>query len=159
VQGPLQVTFNTNDGSAMNMVGMLIYPPRVFSLHHSSMQISTYWRVSAPTASPVRLLVVVTDKNGKDKFATVDFPAISWCPTNTWQPGTVISVMTGVFFLSKIPNGLAHVSLALLPVTHPSSTIMNEESWYSLHVIHAPVPVMSNHGGKALQLAVISIVP
>ncbi|MFL5627195.1 MAG: DUF2079 domain-containing protein [Ktedonobacteraceae bacterium] len=159
VQGPLQVTFNTNDGSAMNMVGMLIYPPRVFSLHHSSMQISTYWRVSAPTASPVRLLGVVTDKNGKDKFATVDFPAISWCPTNTWQPGTVISVMTGVFFLSKIPNGLAHVSLALLPVTHPSSTIMNEESWYSLHVIHAPVPVMSNHGGKALQLAVISIVP
>jgi len=159
VQGPLQVTFNTNDGSALNMVGVKAYAPRVFSLRNTSMQISTYWRVSAPTASPARLLVIVTDKNGKDHFATIDFPAISWCPTNTWQPGTVISVMTDVFLLSKIPNGLAHVSLAILPVTHPFSTIMNEQSWYSLHVIHGSIPVTSNHGGKALQLAVVSIVP
>jgi hypothetical protein len=107
----------------------------------------------------VRLLVIVTDKDGKDHFATIDFPAISWCPTNTWQPGTVVSIMTDVFLLAHIPNGLAHVSLALLPVTHPFSTIMSEQNWFSLQIMHAPATVMSNHGGKALQLANISIVP
>jgi uncharacterized membrane protein len=159
VQSPLQVTFNAGDGSVMNAVGVNAYAPRVFSLHNTSMQISTYWKVGTPTAAPVRLLVIVTDKDGKDHFATIDFPAISWCPTNTWQPGTVVSIMTDVFLLAHIPNGLAHVSLALLPATHPFSTIMSEQNWFSLQIMHAPATVMSNHGGKALQLANISIVP
>ncbi len=159
VQGPLQVAFNASDGSVMNAVGVNAYAPHVFSLHNTSMQITTYWKVGTPTVAPVRLLVIVTDKNGKDHFATIDFPAISWCPTNTWQPGTVVSMMTDVFLLAHIPNGLAHVSLALLPVTHSFSTIMGEQDWFSLQITHAPATVMSSHGGKALQLANISIVP
>jgi hypothetical protein len=108
---------------------------------------------------PVRFLMIVVDKNGKDHFATIDFPTLSWCPTNTWQAGTVYSVVGDLFLLRDIPNGLAHVSIALLPVTHPFSTIMDAQGWYLLQVVNAPSGVVANHDNKALQVQTVAIVP
>ena len=143
----------------MHLVGMHLLAPQVFSLTNATMQITTYWKVDAPTIAPVRFMVIVADKDGKDHFATIDFPALAWCPTNTWQPGTVLSVISDLFLLRGIPNGLAQVSLALLPLTHPFSTIMDEQSWYPLQVANAPGGVVASHGTKALQVATVSIVP
>ena len=162
VQHPLQATFTSTSTSAagsasMNLVGLSAVYPRVFSLNAGSMQITTYWKVSAPTPFPVQLLALVIDKNGKNHFATNDFPAASWCPTNTWQPGATISVVSDLFLLRGIPKGLAHISLALLPVTHPFSTIMDEQSWFSLKTVNGSG--VSTHETRALQVATVSIVP
>ena len=166
VQHPLQATFTSTStstsasaaGSAsMNLVGLSAVYPRVFSLNAGSIQITTYWKVSAPTPFPVQLLALVIDKNGKNHFATNDFPAASWCPTNTWQPGATISVVSDLFLLRGIPKGLAHISLALLPVTHPFSTIMDEQSWFSLKTVNGSG--VSTHETRALQVATVSIVP
>jgi len=158
VQHPLQATFTSTTASAsMKLVGLSAVYPGVFSLNAGSMQITTYWKVTAPTPFPVQLLALVTDKNGKNHFATNDFPALSWCPTNTWRPGTTISVVSDLFLLRGIPNGLAHVSLARLPATHPFSTIMDEQSWFSLQVVNGSG--ISTHETRALQVATISVVP
>src|SRR5436305_3422240 len=164
VQHPLQATFTSTSTSAsaagsasMNLVGLSAVYPRVFSLNAGSMQITTYWKVSTPTPFPVQLLALVIDKNGKNHFITNDFPAASWCPTNTWQPGATISVVSDLFILRGIPKGLAHISLALLPVTHPFSTIMDEQSWFSLKTVNGSA--VSTHETRALQVATVSIVP
>src|SRR5207253_491569 len=65
VQKPLQqVTFSSNDASAtsMHLVGMHLLAPQIFSLRNSTMQVTTYWKVDAPTTAPVRFLVSVADK-------------------------------------------------------------------------------------------------
>lgn len=116
IQNPLQATFNALDGSAsaLNAVGLAVLTPQVYSLSNGSMQITTYWKVNQPTRTPVQMLVTVTDKHGKDHFATTFFPSLLWCPTNTWQPGEVYTTVSDIFVLSGIPNGLAHVSLSLV---------------------------------------------
>jgi hypothetical protein len=160
VQHPLQATFTSTsaaDSASMNLVGLSAVYPRVFSLNAGSMQITTYWKVSAPTPFPVQLLALVIDKNGKNHFVTNDFPAASWCPTNTWRPGSTISVVSDLFLLRGIPKGLAHISLALLPVTHPFSTIMDEQSWFSVKTVNGSG--VSTHETRALQVATVSIVP
>ncbi len=154
VQSPLQATFSADNGAgvSMDMVGLQTYA------QNTTVQLTTYWRVGTTPTLPVRFLVVVTDKNDKDHYATIDFPAISWCPTNTWQPGTIVSVMSDVFLLSGVPKGLAHIYLALLPLTHPFSTIMNEQDWFSARVSNAPANVRSDHDGKAIEVATVNVV-
>ena len=162
VQKPLQATFNAPDATPLDAIGLNVVAPQVYSLTAGSMQITTYWKVNKPTQAPLKMLVTVTDKNGKDHFATIDFPTLAWCPTNTWRPGTIYTTVSDIFLLRGIPNGLAHVSISLLSVTEPSSTIqsiMDVQNWFPLQVDHAPPPVAANHGSRALQVATISIVP
>ncbi len=152
VQEPMNVTFSAADGAAdMNLVGVHTYA------FNTTLQLNTFWRVGSTPRLPVRLLVVATDKTGKDHFVSIDFPALSWCPTNTWQPGTTFAVMTDVLSMGGIPKGLAHISLALLPTTHPFSTIMNVQDWFSTRVSNASANVRSDHNGKALRVASVSI--
>ncbi|MEO9058591.1 MAG: DUF2079 domain-containing protein [Ktedonobacteraceae bacterium] len=155
------VTFTATDSSAstLNLVGLNVVTPSVYSLTAGSMQISLLWKINAATQMPARILVMVTDTSGKDHFATIDFPALEWCPTNTWQQGQVYSTISDIFLLSHIPNGLAHVSIVLLPVTYPFNTVMDQQSWYPVQVTNASVPVVGSHANTALQVATISIVP
>ena len=162
IQNPLSATFTAASAGAaasMNLSGLSVYAPPLFSLSNGALQVSTYWKVNAPTPFPLNMLITVTDKNGKDHFATLVFPALAWCPTNTWQPGMVYFTTSEITFLKGIPDGLAHISIALLPVTHPFGTIMDEQGWLPVQVVNAPHTVISNHGGKALQVATVSIFP
>ena len=61
--------------------------------------------------------------------------------------------------MKDIPNGLAHISLAALPVTYPFATIMDEQSWYPVQVQRGPAAVFANADGKSLQLATVPVVP
>lgn len=162
VQNPLQITFSTPGNSSMNAVGLSVVAPRVFSLTTGSMQITTYWKVDKPTQVPVKMLVTVTDKLGKDHYVTIDFPTLAWCPTNTWQPGTIYSTVSNLFLLRGIPKGLAHVSISVLPLTDPYSKIpdvMDTQNWFPLQIGRAPSSVITSHGNKALQVATMEIVP
>ncbi|HEX4204080.1 MAG TPA: hypothetical protein VHZ51_07750, partial [Ktedonobacteraceae bacterium] len=80
---------------------------------------------------------------------------------NTWQSGTVIKVQSRVFDLqgSSVPNGLAHMSIALLPLTQSSSTIMNVQARLPLHIVSAPSAVTSTNDTTALQIKQLQLVP
>lgn len=161
VTNPLQVTF-TNKGSpiaALNLVSYGVAAPSTFSMNANYIQITTYWQINAPTRLPVQIVALIVDKNGKEHFASTYFPALSWCPTDTWKPGMLVRVTSGAFFIGAIPTGLAHVSIALVPLAQPYSTIMNVHSRLEVQVVKAPTTVTDPQGTNALQLATITLVP
>ncbi len=159
VQNPLQATFSESPTTSLQMVGMYLPTFSVYSLSSGSLQLTTYWKVNGPTQAPARLMVFAIDKQGVSHFASIDFPGVAWCPTNSWQAGKIYSIVGNIFLLKDIPNGLAHISLSVLPVTYPFATIMDEQSWYPVQLEHAPGAVFTNVDGKSLQLATIPIVP
>ncbi len=161
ITNPLQVMFaNTGSPAAtMNLLGYGVAAPFIFSMSNNYIQITTYWQISAPTTLPLQIVALIVDKNGKEHFATTYFPALSWCPTDTWQPGTVLRVTSGAFFIGAIPSGIAHVSLALVPLAHPYSTIMDVQARLELRVVNAPNVIADPQGTNALQLATITLVP
>ncbi len=157
---PLQVTFTSSKPSAtMNLVGYGVATPQIFSLSTSYMQVITYWQVSAPVTLPLQVIALIVDKSGQEHLATTYFPGISWCPTTKWQPGTVLQISSGIFYLGAIPTGIAHVSIALLPLAHPSSTILDVQDRLSLHIMNAPGTVTATQGTNTLQLATIELAP
>ncbi len=158
VTNPLHVLF-TNTAASMNLVGYGVAAPQTFSMGANYIQVTTYWQVSTPTTLPLQIVALIVDKNGKEHFASTYFPAISWCPTDTWKPGTVLRVTSGAFFIGAIPTGLAHVAIALVPLTHPYSTIMDIQSRIPLRIVNAPATVIDPQGTNALHLATITLVP
>jgi uncharacterized membrane protein len=159
---PLGVTFGSSNASdTMDMIGYSLAAADTFSLGAGYMQITTYWQVSKPTIHPLQTVMLVTDSGGGKHDVRVDVPSQAWCPTNTWKAGHVLRLTSRVFSLSSfhIPNGLAHISIALLPVTHPFSTIVDEQHWLPLHITQAPATIVPTQGANALQLGAISIVP
>jgi uncharacterized membrane protein len=161
ISNPLQVTFTSTSGPAttLNLVGYGVAAPSTFSMNANYIQITTYWQISAPTTLPVQIVALIVDKNGKEHFASTYFPALSWCPTTTWTPGTVFRVTSGAFFIGAIPKGLAHVSIALVPLAQPYSTIINVHSRLALHIVKAPMAVADPQRTNALQLDTITLVP
>ena len=160
VTNPLQVTFTSSKPPAtMNLIGYGVATPQVFSLSTSYMQVVTYWQVSAPVTLPLQAEALIVDKNGQEHLATTYFPGISWCPSTKWQPGNVVQISSGIFYLGAIPTGIAHVSIALLPLAHPSGTILDVQDRLSLHIVNAPGTVHATQGTNALQLATIQLAP
>jgi hypothetical protein len=125
------------------------------------MRVTTYWKVAAPIKEPLQIALLVNGSDGKEYLASTDFPSLSWCPTNTWKPGMVIKVDSEVFDLqgSPVPNGLAHLAIALLPQMQSSSTIMNVYARLPLHVVNAPSAVIPTQNTNALQLTQLQLVP
>jgi uncharacterized membrane protein len=160
VPNAMQVTFTqAGSANALQLVGESASIPGVFSQSGSQLQIITYWKVNAPTTTPVQLMALATDKHGANHLISTVFPALAWCPTTTWKPGTVMSVVSDLFSIQHIPNGLAQISLALLPVSQPFSTMMNEQAWFPVHIDHAPGTITYSNRSRSLELASITIVP
>lgn len=133
----------------------------MFSHSGGYMAITTYWQISAPLTSALQILFLTEGKDGKEYFASTDVPALFWCETTTWKPGTVIQLTSRVFGLqySHVPNGLAHISIALLPLVQSSSTIMDVHARLPLHIVNVPDTVTSTQGTNALELKSIKLVP
>ena len=161
VTNPLQVTFASKGSPAamLNLIGYGVAAPSTFSMSANYIQISTYWQLNTPTTLPVQIVALIVDKNGKEHFATTYFPALSWCPTDTWKPGTVLKVTSGAFFIGAIPVGLAHVAIALVPLARPYDTIMDLKARLALDRVNASSKVNDPEGTNALQLAAITLVP
>jgi hypothetical protein len=159
VTHPLQATF-TGPGGSMNLIGFNSSAGYTFSHSGGYMYITTYWQVSTPITSPLQVLLLVNGSNGKEYFASTDVPTLLWCQTNTWKPGMVVQVTSRLFGLhdSQIPNGLVHMSIALLPLVQSSSKIMDIQARLPLHIVSAPRTVTATQGSNALQLMPIKIV-
>ncbi len=163
VQHALQVDFNPPQAkasnSAISLVGYNVAPPQSFGVATRFMQVTAYWKVNAVNTPPLKILTLLTGQNGKEEFSSVDFPTISWCPTSSWQPGTIVRTVSSTLYLGNVPIGLAHVGLALLPFNVPPGTILTVTNRVPLHIVSAPAGVSLISGTNALQVDSFTIVP
>ena len=160
VTHPLQVDFSfANSNTDLSLVGYSIAPPSSFSIVTPFMQVTTYWRVNTSGPPPLKVLVLLIDKNGKQQYSSIDFPALSWCPTSSWKPGTVLRTISSTLWIGNVPNGLAHVAIALLPFASSFSTISSVTERLPLHIVKAPRMVTPVEGTNALQLDAITVGP
>jgi hypothetical protein len=123
------------------------------------MQVTAYWKVSSPDIPALRVVALLIDKNGKEVYSSIDFPAISWCPTSLWQPGNIFVTSSSVLYIGNVPSGLAHVGLALLPLASAFGTIQAVQDRLPLQIVNAPKTVASAKSKNALLLDTFKIVP
>ncbi len=162
VTHPLQVDFNATDSSNDNLslVGYSFSPPDAFTANANTryMQVTTFWKVNTPTLPALRIQVLLTNKSAKEEYSSTDFPAISWCPTNTWKPGTILRATSRTLYIGNVPTGLAHVSIALLPLANPLGTIAAQRDRLPLHIVNAPGTIVPTQGTNALQVDTFTVV-
>lgn len=162
VTHPLQVDFTTADGSnaSMSLVGYSFSPPDSFTANANTryMQVTTFWKVNTPAIPAMNIQVLLTNKSGKEEYSSTDFPALSWCPTNTWKPGTILRAASRTLYIGGVPTGLAHASLALLPLAIPSGTISPQKNRLPLHIANASDTIVPTPGTNALQLGTFTVV-
>jgi uncharacterized membrane protein len=154
----LQVDFATSDGS-MSLIGYSVAAPNTFTVSTRYMQVTAYWRVNTLSLPALQLFALLIGANGKEEYLSNDFPSMAWCPTNTWKPGTILETTSRTLFLGDVPTGLAHVAIALLPLSVPFGTIMAVQDRLPLHIVSAPGTVTPAQNTNALQLETITIVP
>ncbi len=163
VTNPVNVAFTDADDSqeGINLVGYDVDAPNPFSISGDSMTITTYWKLAAPMTSPVQVLALLQDQQGKEHLVTSDFPAVTWCQTHTWQTGAIMRLTCRLFNVqeSGLPIGLAQVSIALAPLLQPFSTITDERFRLPVHVVKAPGSVTATDGSHAVQLMPLTMVP
>jgi uncharacterized membrane protein len=162
VTNPLKVDFSSNTSSRadISLVGYSVAPPSSFSVVTPSyMQVTAYWKVNTPELPPLRIQLLLYNNIGSQQFSSVDFPALSWCPTSTWKPGTILRTSSSAVFIGGVPNGLAHVAIALLPFASSFSTMSSVTERLPLHIVKAPGGVTSVKGTNALQLDAFTIGP
>jgi uncharacterized membrane protein len=162
VTNPLKVDFSSNHSSSANisLVGYSVAPPSSFSVVNPSyMQVTAYWKVNTAELPPLRVQLLLYNNIGSQQFSSVDFPALSWCPTSTWKPGTILRTSSSAVFIGSVPNGLAHVAIALLPFASSFNSISSVTERLPLHIIKAPRVVTLVKGTNALQLDAITIGP
>lgn len=162
VPNRLQVTF-ADQRNSINLLGFNVdsnSTGNTFSRNDGRMVITTYWQVSRPTTIPLQMVVLLHGSDGKEYFVTNDVANLSLCQTTTWQPGMIVRMTTETFSLqnSSAPNGLAYLSIALLPLAQSSSTMMDVQARLPLQMVNASGTVMPTQGTNALQLMPITIV-
>ncbi len=132
----------------MSLVGYSVSHLKV----NKSVQVTAYWKVNAANPPPLRIMTILTDQDDKEEFSSSEFPIVSWCPTPSWKPGTIVRTISSALNLDNVPNGLAHVSLALLPFSVPFGTILAVTNRVPLHIVKAPAKVTLMQGTNALQI-------
>jgi hypothetical protein len=156
VPNSLKVDFSTTTNSsagAFSLVGYSVAPPQSFSVvtpHY--MQVTTYWKVNTPQLPPMRLQVLLFNAFGQQEFSSTDFPSLSWCPTSTWKPGTILRITSSAIWIGAVPNGLAHVAVAFVPFAESFDAISSVDERLPLQILKAPPTVTPIRGTNALQL-------
>ncbi len=157
---PLNVSFSGSGNGKMSLIGYDYSGSSSLSKETGYVNVTTYWRVESPITTPLQLIMFMQRDNDKDYLVSNDVPELLWCQTNTWKSGQIIRVTSRDFNLqgSTIPAGLAHLSIALLPLVQSSSTMMDVQARLSLQILNAPETVTTRRGTNALQLMPLKIV-
>jgi Predicted membrane protein (DUF2079) len=155
VTNPLKVDFSSNANSStdVSLVGYSVAPPQSFSIvtpHY--IQVTAYWKVNTPELPPLRVQLILFNALGEQEFSSIDFPALSWCPTSTWKPGTIVRTTSSAVWIGSVPNGLAHVAIALLPFAASFNPTNSATKRLPLRIFKAPPSVTPAQGTNALQL-------
>ncbi len=139
------------DGDAVNLVG--------FHINGSGQhyELLTYWRVNQNSALPaLTIKTSLVDKSGREVFQNERFIEQPWCPTQTWQAGTIIRMSTQVLYLGGTLRGQVGATLALLPYRAASTTIESSKG-LPFHVVHAPHEIAPLAGKNVLQLQTFTV--
>lgn len=160
VANPLQVSFTsaTNPANSMHLAGYSVAAANPSSIVSGYLQVTTYWKVSNPTQTPMQVIVFMTDSSGKEYYVSGGFLGFNWCPTHTWTPGAVLQLTSNVLAMPKMPTGLAYVSIAVLPLTQPYSTIMSVKDRLVVQVVNAPGTVAPTQGTNGLELTALRLI-
>ena len=143
----------------MRLIGYNVSAFKPFSRSKDTAAVTTYWQITKPSTTPLRLLLFVQMKQGGEYLLSADVPAMSWCPSSSWQSGKIVRIdipQLG-FQWTKVPDGLAHMSLALSPLVQSSGTIIDGHARLPLHVVSAPDAAIASPGSNALQLMALQI--
>lgn len=147
---PVQVDFlpQSSQGTAgtISLVGFQVNRPGAF------LQVVTYWRVSQGVIPPLHLEVSLLNSAQQEVFTTDNFTGAFWCPSSTWQPGTIVQMRTDLMYIGNVPGGLSHLALSLLPYSTTSGTISSDNQGLPLHIVQAPASVAVVQGRNLLQL-------
>ncbi len=163
VQNRMDVAFedSTTSTDTMDLIGDSVDAPQPFSVSGDSLSVTTYWKVMAPMKVPLQVLTFMTDTKGKEYQGTSDFPAVDWCQSQTLKAGMVIRLESRLFNVqgAHVPAGIAHVSIALVPLLLNGSKIMNVSLRLPLHIVEAPKDVSLTNGTNAVQVMTLPTVP
>jgi uncharacterized membrane protein len=160
VEHPLDVAFAAQNSGKVSLVGYDYSGSGVLSKATGYVNVTTYWRVNSPMTIPLQLLIFMQSSDGKEYIVSNDVPELLWCQSNTWKSGTIVRITSRDFNLqaSNIPAGLAHLSIALLPLVQSSSTMMDVQARLPLQILRAPETVTTKQGTDILQLVPLTIV-
>ena len=160
VKNPLRVDFTTTDNTPANvsLIGYSFTAPNMFPANSLTryMQVTTYWRLNTPSLPLLRIEALLLDKTDNEQYASIDFPANSWCPTTTWKPGALLRLRSTILYIGGVSKGLTHVAIALLPFGVPFGSSSGAQARLPLQVVSAPATIVPV-GTNALQLATFSI--
>jgi uncharacterized membrane protein len=152
---PLQVDFTPQArGSAtgtVSLVGFQINRPGAF------LQVVTYWRVSQGVIPPLHLFASVLNSTDQQVFSTDNFAGAFWCPSSTWQAGTIVQMSTDLSYIGDVSRGLSHVAISLLPYSATSGTISSSNQGLAPHIVQAPATVTAVQGRNLLQLQTFTL--
>ncbi len=137
----------------ISLVGFQIQRPGAF------LQITTYWQVNQPDIAPVHIRSSLLNAAGQELFNSENFTGVTWCPTNTWQPGKIIQMSTSLMYIGNVHKGQAHVMLTLLPDSATSVTMESRAQGLPFQIIRGSSPntVTALSGTNLVQLQTISI--
>lgn len=142
VMHPMNVAFlnPATHQPAMSLIGYNLSTPLPFSISGNSLTLTTYWRVGIPMQTPLQILTFMTDAQGREYLGTTDFPAVKWCQTQTLQPGAIVQFTSRLYNVqaSKLPIGLAHVSVTLVPLLQLSDKIMSINARLPIQIVSMP---------------------
>ena len=152
---PLQVDFappaQRSATGTVSLVGFQINRPGAF------LQVITYWKVSQGTVPPLHIYASLLNGSEQEVFSTDNFAGAFWCPSSTWQPGTIVQMSTDPLYIGNVPRGLSHLAISLLPYSATSGTISSSNQGLSLHIVQAPATVATVQGRNILQLQTFTL--
>ncbi|MBV9710892.1 MAG: DUF2079 domain-containing protein [Ktedonobacteraceae bacterium] len=156
----VQATFTSPGSGSLSLLDYNVKSSSTIN-RTSGITVTTEWRVNAPITTPMQFLFLMTGSDGKEYFVSNDVSQLFWCQTNTWKPGSIVRLTSRTFTVndSKVPYGLAHLSLALLPLVQSSDKIMEVQARLPVHAENISSPVTPTPGTNALQLKSINIIP
>jgi uncharacterized membrane protein len=152
---PLQVDFtapaSASPPGTVSLVGFQVNRPGAF------LQVVTYWRVNQGVVPPLRIHASLLNNNGQEVFSSEEFAGSFWCPSSTWQVGTIVQMRSDLLYIGDVPRGQSRLAISLLPYSATSGTISSSNQGLALHIVQAPADVDVVQGRNLLQLQTFTL--
>lgn len=150
---PVQVNFmpaGKGDGT-ISLVGFQVNRPG------ANLQVITYWKVSQGTIPPLKIYTSLLDSTNHEVFGSENFTGAFWCPSTTWQPGTVVQMSTDYMYIGNVPRGPVHLAIALLPYSASSATMGGKDQGTPLQIVQASSTVTTLPGRSLVELQAFTL--
>lgn len=148
---PVQVDFTPGQGKGnAELVAFQVKRPGAF------LQVISYWKASQQLP-PLKISTSLWNAAGQQVFESNDFTGATWCPSSTWQPGTIVQMSTSLLYIGDVPRGRVHLTLALLPYGATSATMNGSGQGLPFVIKQAPAAVTAGPGKNILELQAFTL--